>query len=235
MPRLARIVLAGVAHHVVQRGNNRQDVFFVPDDYRAYLGLLKAQCERECLKILAYCLMTNHVHLVATPEKSESLAQAVGRTDFLYTQYVNRLHGRSGHLWQDRFHSCALDEEHFWLALRYVEQNPLRAGMVEKAWSYSWSSAAAHVGAAAGDEMVDLEEWRRLTTPGEWRKALERPPRKEAVRALRKSTQRGWPMAGDSLLAKMEKILNRRLRALPSHRPQGARDIHPRKRREKRG
>ena len=207
----------------------------MPGDYRAYLGFLKAQCERERLKVLAYCLMTNHVHLVATPEKSESLAQAVGRTDFLYTQYVNRLHGRSGHLWQNRFHSCALDEEHFWLALRYIEQNPVRAGMVGQAWSYSWSSAAAHVGVAAGDEMVDWEEWRRLTTPGEWRKALEQSPRKEAVRALRSNTQRGWPMAGDSLLAKMEKILNRRLRALPNHRPQGARDLQPRKRTETRG
>ena len=235
MPRLARIVIEGVAHHVVQRGNNRQDVFFVPDDYHAYLGLLKAQCEREGLKILAYCLMTNHVHLVATPEKPESLARAVGRTDFLYTQYVNRLHGRSGHLWQNRFHSCALDEKHFWLAVRYVEQNPMRAGMLQKAWSYPWSSAAAHAGQRAEDALVNLAEWRSMMPAGEWRKALERLPGKEAVSALRKSTQRGWPIAGDSYLSKMEKLLNRRLRALPSHRPQGARDAHPRKRMGKRG
>jgi len=121
MPRRARIVIEGVAHHVVQRGNNRQDVFFVSDDYVAYLRLLEAQSAAYGLRVLGYCLMTNHVHLIAVPSRADSLAKAVGRTDFLYTQYVNRLHGRSGHLWQNRFYSCALDEERFFEALRYIE------------------------------------------------------------------------------------------------------------------
>ena len=95
MPRVSRIVLAGRPHHVTQRGNNRQDVFFVDDDRRVYLGLLKEQAERFGLEILGYCLMSNHVHLVAVPAGEDSLAKAVGRTHFLYTQYVNRLHGRS--------------------------------------------------------------------------------------------------------------------------------------------
>jgi len=95
MPRVSRIVLPGRPHHVTQRGNNRQDVFFVDDDRRVYLGLLKEQAERFGLEILGYCLMSNHVHLVAVPAGEDSLAKAVGRTHFLYTQYVNRLHGRS--------------------------------------------------------------------------------------------------------------------------------------------
>ena len=88
-------MLPGRPHHVTQRGNNRQDVFFVDDDRRVYLGLLKQQAERFGLEILGYCLMSNHVHLVAVPAGEDSLAKAVGRTHFLYTQYVNRLHGRS--------------------------------------------------------------------------------------------------------------------------------------------
>jgi len=144
MPRIARIVIPGCPHHITQRGNNRQDVFFVDDDRQRYLAILAAQAERFGLTVQGYCLMTNHVHLIATPREPESLAKAVGRTHWLYTQYVNRLHGRSGHLWQNRFYSCALDEPHFYAAMIYVERNPVRARLVRRAWRYPWSSAAAH-------------------------------------------------------------------------------------------
>ena len=96
MPRVARIVIPGLPHHICKRGNNQQDVFFVEDDRRVYLDLLRGQSERYGLSVLGYCLMTNHVHVVATPARDESLAKAVGRTHFLYTQYVNRMHGRAG-------------------------------------------------------------------------------------------------------------------------------------------
>ncbi len=108
MPRVARIVIPGCPHHITQRGNNRQDVFFVDEDRDAYLRMLGEQAERFGVRVEAYCLMSNHVHLVATPRHADSLAKAIGRTHWLYTQYVNRLHGRSGHLWQNRFFSCAL-------------------------------------------------------------------------------------------------------------------------------
>ncbi len=107
MPRMARIVIPGQPHHVVQRGNNRQDVFFVDDDRRAYLEFLREHCERFGFNVLGYCLMTNHIHLVGTPASEDSLAKAIGRTHFRYSQYVNRLHGRSGHLWQNRFFLAA--------------------------------------------------------------------------------------------------------------------------------
>ena len=132
MPRVARIVIPGVPHHATQRGNNRQDVFFVDDDYRVYLALLRGLAEQSGLEVHAYCLMTNHVHLVATPQTETALAAAIGRTHFRYTQYVNRLHGRSGHLWQGRFCSTALDDDHFWWVMRYVERNPVRAGLVRR-------------------------------------------------------------------------------------------------------
>jgi REP element-mobilizing transposase RayT len=109
MPRVARIVVPGVPHHITQRGNNRQDVFFVDDDRRLYLGLLAKSAARYGLQVLGYCLMTNHVHLVAVPLTAESLAKALGRTDFVYTQYIARRHRRSGHLWQNRFYSLQTD------------------------------------------------------------------------------------------------------------------------------
>ena len=124
----------GCGHHITQRGNNRADVFLVDDDRRVYLELLREQAKKYGLEVVGYCLLSNHVHLVAIPHGEEALAQAVGRTHFRYSQYVNRLHGRSGHLWQGRFHSCALDERHFWQALKYVELNSVRARLCRKPW-----------------------------------------------------------------------------------------------------
>ena len=219
MPRVARIVIPGVPHHVTQRGNNRQDVFFVDDDRRVYLALLGEQAERFGLKLHGYCLMSNHIHLVATPRGEESLARAVGRAHFLYTQYVNRLHGRSGHLWQNRFFSCALDDEHLWAALVYVERNPVRARLVRKAWNYAWSSAAAHVGQASPPKLLDLSEWRRRWTAAKWRMQLVRVEDEEAGARLRRCTHRGRPLGSDRFVSKLERLLGRRLRALPVGRP----------------
>ena len=144
MPRVARTVITDVPHHIVQRGNNRQDIFFVDEDRQAYLDVLKEQSDKYGLEVTGYCLMSNHIHLVATPKNEDSLAKAVGRAAFIYTQYINRFHKRSGHLWQGRFYSCSLDESHFWQALRYIECNPVRAKICHNPWKYQWSSAAAH-------------------------------------------------------------------------------------------
>ena len=142
MPRTARVVIPGCVHHVTQRGNNRQDVFFVDADRQMFLQYLREAAERFALRVEGYCLMTNHIHLVVTPQREDSLAGALKRVNQLYAQYVNRLHGRSGHLWQNRFFSCPLDREHLWRALVYVERNPVRARLCRKAWQWQWSSAA---------------------------------------------------------------------------------------------
>jgi putative transposase len=110
-----------LAHHVTQRGNNRQGVFLTDADRVAYLQVLKHQAVRYRLEVLGYCLMTNHVHLVVVPQNDTSLAQAVGRTHFTHAQRFNTDHGRSGHLWQGRFYSCAMESGHELAALRYVE------------------------------------------------------------------------------------------------------------------
>jgi len=219
MPRVARIVVPGVPHHVTQRGNNRQEVFFVDDDRRFYLELLARQAQRFGLDVLGYCLMSNHVHLIAVPQREESLAKAIGRTHFLYTQYLHRLHGRSGHLWQNRFYSCALDEAHCWAALCYTERNPVRARMVRKAWRYRWSSAAAHCGSGKGNGLLDLGLWRSAWTAEQWREKLSRPEDGEAVSGVRASTHTGRPLGSDAFLSKVESLMGRRIRPLRIGRP----------------
>lgn len=211
--------MAGCPHHVTQRGNNRQDIFFVDDDRRFYLGLLREQSTEYKVAIDAYCLMTNHVHLVATPATAEALAETLRRVNQYYAQYINRLHGRSGHLWQDRFFSCGLDEEHFWTAMIYVERNPVRAGLVGKAWDWPWSSAAGHC--RGGDEagLLDVASWRKRIGGQDWRKSLARLEDPRSVERLQLCTTRGRPLGSDSFVSKLERALGRRLRPLAHGRP----------------
>ena len=249
MPRIARAVIPGFPHHVTQRGNNRQRVFFGDADRVLYLGLLQRQSARFGLDVLAYCLMDNHVHLVATPRRPDSLAKALGRAHFLYTLAINRRTRRSGHLWQNRFYSCSLDEQHFWAALAYVELNPVRAGLVRRAWRYPWSSAPAHAGAmdagstvaradamgagaapahAGGAEpsgLLDLAAWRKMLAPGvDWRQTLSAGLREEAVSDLRAGTRTGRPCGDEAFVRHLEAALGRRLHPLPGGRPRKASD-----------
>jgi len=220
MPRAARTVAAGQAHHVTQRGNNRQAVFFVDGDRRQYLKLLKEQSEKYGLEVHAYCLMTNHIHLVVVPVEEESLAKAVGGTHFSYTQYINRLHDRGGHLWQNRFFSCVLDDEHYWYAIRYLERNPVRARLVRKAWRYPWSSALAHISGDDETRMLDLSEWRNQKDYDDWQGQLVEPEDEHQMLRLRSYTRNGRPLGSDSFVSKLERIVGRRLRAAPIGRPQ---------------
>jgi putative transposase len=219
MPRTARIAIPDVPVHITQRGNNRQDVFFVDDDRRVYLSILREQSELYGLEVLGWCLMTNHIHLLARPRAADSLAKALGRTHYRYTQYVNRLHARNGHLWQNRFFSCPLGREHFWQALRYVEQNPLRAGLVRQAWKYPWSSAAAHVESRDDTGLLNLAYWRQIASAVDWPKTLQTPQSDEQIERIRINTHTGRPLATDSLISKLEKLVNKRLRPLPVGRP----------------
>jgi len=219
MPRLARAVAVGFAHHITQRGNNRDAVFFVDDDRRVYLQLLKEQADKHALELIGYCLMSNHVHIVAIPHAEDSLAKAIGRTHFRYTQYINRFHRRSGHLWQGRFYSCALDQRHFWLAMRYVELNPVRARLCRKPWRYEWSSAAAHVDAEARSDVLNLSRWHDMISAARWRQRLAGGVPDRELGRLRSSTHTGRPLGSDSFLSKLERLLGRRVRPLPVGRP----------------
>lgn len=229
MPRLARVVIAGLPHHVTQRGNNRQDVFFVDGDRVAYLQFLQEQCARHGVRVLGYCLMPNHIHVVATPGREESLNLAVGRTHFLYTQYVNRLHGRSGHLWQGRFYSCPMDEAYTVAAMRYIERNPVRAKLTRVPWTYRWSSAAAHTGGLDAAGLLDVRAWNDLVPGIHWKEMLTEADAKEVTSSLRLNTQTGRPLASDSFLSKLEHTLGRRLRPLPVGRPSKKKPEAPKK------
>jgi putative transposase len=219
MPRNARVVIPGVAHHVTQRGNNRQDVFFVDADREMFLQYLREAAQRSALRIEGYCLMTNHVHLVVTPEQEDSLATALKRVNQLYAQYVNRLHGRSGHVWQDRFFSCPLDQEHLGRVLLYVERNPVRARLCREAWQWRWSSAGAHCGEHDLSGLLEMASWEREVGTAKWRRMLARPDDDRLVNSLRLSTSRGRPLGSDRFIAKLETLLGRRLRPLPRGRP----------------
>jgi len=191
----------------------------VDDDRRVYLELLKDQTETYSLEIIGYCLMSNHVHIVAIPHEEDSLARAIGRAHFRYTQYINRFRRRSGHLWQGRFHSCALDERYFRLAMKYVELNPVRARICRKAWRYEWSSAAAHVDGKARSDLLDLPRWYDMISAGRWRKELDGGMAESEVGRLRLNTHTGRPLGSDSFLSKLERLLRRRVRPLPIGRP----------------
>jgi len=164
--------------------------------------------------------MTNHIHLILTPATEEAFARAIGLTHYRYTQYINRLHGRSGHLWQNRFYSCPLDEAHLVNALRYVERNPVRAKMVRRAWRHPWSSALAHVNQdpdAAG--LLDTRWWRDFARGLDWEGQLVEGLDTAETNRIRLATSRGRPLASDALLAKLEHKLGRRLQPRPVGRP----------------
>ena len=215
MPRLARVIATDYPHHITQRGNNQQDVFFVDDDRRVYLEFLKEQCDKYSLEPIAYCLMTNHIHLVGIPHKDNSLAKAIGGTHFRYTQYINRMHKRSGHLWQGRFYSCALDDKGLWLAAKYVELNPVRAKICRLPWQYEWSSAGAHIDPKAKSQMLNLSSWRKLISEKEWQNELNSAIDEAQIGRIRLSTHTGRPLGTDGFLSKLEKLLGRRVRPLP--------------------
>lgn len=219
MPRIARAVAVECPHHITQRGNNRQDIFFVDDDRRVFLELLKEQSDKYGLEVLAYCFMTNHIHLVAIPHKEVSLANAVGRTAFRYTQYVNRMHKRSGHLREGRFYSCALDERHTWLAAKDVELNPVRARMCRLPWRYEWSSATAHTDEDEESLLVDLSKWYNMISAKQWRDELVAGLNETEMSTIRLRTHTGRPLGTDSFISKLEKLIGRRVRPLPIGRP----------------
>ena len=156
MPRLARAVVPNAPHHVVQRGNRRQRTFFKAADYASYLSIAREQFGNAGVEVWAYCLMPNHVHLIAAPFDEGSLAIAVGRTHLKYSQYINAREGWTGSLWQGRFQSSPMDAAYFERCVKYVGLNPVRAGLVAAASSWPWSSVQAHLGIRPD----------RLLTPG---------------------------------------------------------------------
>lgn len=218
MARFARVVVVDVPHHVTQRGNGRQAIFAGDADRVAYLELLRRSCALSRLSLLGYCLMPNHVHLVAVPRRDDSLAQALRQTHGRYAAYWNARRSSSGHVWQGRFYSCPLDDTHVWRALRYVELNPVRAGMVAVAEQWPWSSAAAHGGKDA-NRLLEMDRWQARWTVAEWKEYMAAGELQSDLCALRKSTHTGRPLGSQEFVVKLEQTTVRALAPRKGGRP----------------
>jgi len=205
------VVAAGVPHHVVQRGNRRQPVFFSTADYKAYLRLMAAWCGQQGVEVWAYCLMTNHVHLIAVPGSEQGLARAIGEAHRRYTVRVNQRENWRGYLWQGRFSSYPLDERYLLAAVRYVELNPVRARLVERPWQYAWSSAAAHV-RKRDDALVKVKPM--LSRVADWREYLGTEPDSTDTELLRRHLRTGRPLGSPEFVESLEARIGRVLAPL---------------------
>ncbi len=210
MPRLPRVVLPGYAHHVTQRGVRRGDVFFDDGDRALYLRHMSEQTEKFGVRILCYCLMTNHVHLLAVPASESALASAIGEAHRRYTWQLNRRLGATGYLFQGRFASCPLDESHLGAAARYVLLNPVRARIVQRAVDYRWSSAALHAGLKSSDAVVERNDLLGLL-PDEraWLQLMESEGDASLHELLRQITRTGRPNGGAEFVAHAEQVSGR--------------------------
>jgi REP-associated tyrosine transposase len=223
MPRLARVVATGVAHHVTQRGNARRVVFDTDSDRFVYLSLLRDAVRRHHLTVVGYCLMSNHVHLIVIPQAPDSMPVALREIHGRYAAYLNSRQTTTGHVWQGRYYSCPMDEPHLWAALRYVERNPVRAGMLGIAELYPWSSARVHCEEGPTDGIVDLSEWQCRWGPQAWREFLGYSPSDGPDAAmLRRSTHSGRPLGSEDFVRHVERETGRTLAPRKGGRPRKA-------------
>jgi len=216
MPRLARVVVPGYPHHVTQRGSRRQRTFFSETDYRVYLALMNETCRRSGVEIWAYCLMPNHVHLVAVPPSADALRSAIGNAHRRYTHRINKRNGWRGFLWQGRFTSFVMDERYLRAAVRYTELNPVRAGIVGEAADYRWSSARAHL-EGRDDGLVKAAPM--LERIADWNAFLGDASQPLPASTLHQHEARGHPLGSEGFVAEMEGLLGRALRPNPRGRP----------------
>lgn len=225
MPRQARVVVPGCPHHVTQRGNRRKQTFFKDADYLTYLQIAAEAFREAEVEVWAYCLMPNHVHLIATPGTAEGLARAVGTTHLRYTRHVNSRERWRGYLWQGRFGSFPMDEDYLRACVRYVGLNPVRAGLTSRAADWPWSSVKAHL-----TGQTDL-----LLTPGpvferygpEIQALFDCDVSEEARRRLQRATATGRPLGAADWIKALERRFGRTLAEPARGRPRAPdRDTH---------
>ncbi len=209
MARLARVILPRYPHHITQRGNRRQDVFFKEEDYLYYLELLKHWCDDEKIEIWSYCLMSNHVHLIVTPRKSSNLSRAIGETHRRYTRMINFRENWRGYLWQGRFASFPMDKRYLLKAAAYVELNPVKAKIVKKPEDYRWSSVHAHL--SGTDPLKIVIPDKLLEICGDWKQYLQQSLNEPDDEFMRHEST-GRPLGSEAFIKRAEKLLNRDLK-----------------------
>jgi putative transposase len=217
MARIARIVVPFVPHHVTQRGNRRQTVFFGEDDYLAYLALLTEHARKAGVRVWAWCLMPNHVHLMLAPPTPEALRAALAEAHRRYSRRVNFREGWRGYLWQGRFASCPMDEAHALAAARYIELNPVRARLAAAPEAWRWSSARAHL---TGESDGLTEPGALGVAAGAWRDFLAAGLDDGMLETIRSGERTGRPLGDAAFVARIESATGRDLaRRKPGPKP----------------
>ena len=223
MPRIARAVAVAFPHHIIQRGNNKEKVFFEEEDRQTYIELLKKYSEKWECPVLAYCLMGNHVHLLVRPKREESLYKMMQGLTLCYSQHINRKYEKTGRLWESRYHSCIVDREHYlWAVARYIEQNSRRAKIVKKEEEYPYSSAKAHIEGSRDDvlgEALFIDAQRK-----DYIAFIRESITEEEMQRLKYSTRTGRPFGREEFIKRMEKKLNKRFILQKPGRPKGRND-----------
>lgn len=206
MPRTSRLVAVGFPHHVIQRGNNRQKVFFARATREKYLDLLREYSQRWDISILAYCLMTNHIHLLVKPTQPDSLAKMMQGVTLGYTRYRNKRYKKTGRLWESRYYSSIIDEEKYlWAVARYIEQNPVRAGIARQAEDYPYSSALAHIKGIKDETLNEplFDDAERA----DYIELIRGPIPEKEIKGIRLSVKRCRPFGDAGFIEKIGKIL----------------------------
>jgi putative transposase len=183
-------------------------VFFSDEDYALYRELMSASCRKQGVEVWAYCLMPNHVHLIAKPLSEEGLRRAIGDAHRRYSRHVNFREGWRGHLFQGRFASFVMEERYLLAAVRYVELNPVRAGLADEAWGWPWSSARADRG-GKDDTLATVRPL--LDIVGDWEEFVSTSPLEEECGAIRRHERTGRPLGGEGFLKEIERMLKRKL------------------------
>ena len=215
MPRRARLVVPGFPHHITQRGVRKQQTFFSSTDYKMYLGLLRKIILESDLSLLTYCLMPNHIHAIAIPRTPDCLAKVFGKVSGQYAQKINKRESWQGHLWQARFYSVVMDERHTFAAIKYVEQNPVRAGLCARADQWPWSSAYSQI--PPGHDLIDGKALSDICPSLQSLGDNDECP--ELDDKLRSHTRSGRPFGDDDFVNMLERVTGQAISRAKSGRP----------------
>jgi len=202
MPRSARFVLPGYPFHLTHRGNNKRQIFYSDEDRRKYLFWFEEARQKWNVQVLSFCLMNNHVHFIVIPESDFSLAKMIHTVHRRYAYYLNQKYKHSGHLWEGRYYSCVLDDNHLMAAVRYVERNPVRASIVGKPWGWVWSSAREHLGLEKS--IICLEGIHRFISMPRWREYIDQVEPTEDLEQIRKQTMAFKAWANDDFRGRIK-------------------------------
>ena len=221
MARQPRYILPGYPQHVIQRGNNGDILFASDDDYRFYLEKLGEACRRHGCRVHAYVLMTNHVHLLITPDSSKGISKAIQSLGRYYVQYFNYIYGRTGTLWEGRFRATLVDADNYlFTCYRYIEENPLRAAMVGSPVDYPWSSHRYNAFGQPAALVSAHESYLALGHTDDakqraYRGLFESPLTEETLSNIREATNKGWVLGNDRFRERVDALVARQTAPRP--------------------